>query len=81
MSKITLIAAVMAATLSGIAVSTVAASADETRAQSQWDSYGSRHSDSDAFSGVNRYCPPGQIPHSFPNGNGIRCETQDGDWR
>ena len=28
--------------------------------------------------GFNRYCPPGQIPHVWGNGNGIRCETLDG---
>jgi hypothetical protein len=79
MSRLTVMAAVMAASLSGFALSTAAAVADDTRAQAQWDSYGSRHGS--PYDGVNRYCPPGQIPHSFPNGNGIRCETQDGDWR
>ncbi len=27
----------------------------------------------------NRYCPPGYYPHSFPNGNGIRCEAVEGN--
>lgn len=26
-----------------------------------------------------RYCPPGYFPHSFPTGNGIRCEAVNGD--
>ncbi len=28
--------------------------------------------------GLGRYCPPGYYPHSFPGGNGIRCEAPDG---
>ena len=31
--------------------------------------------------GVNQYCPPGEVPHSYPNGNGVRCQTLDGYWR
>ena len=28
-------------------------------------------------SALGRSCPPGYYPHSFPNGNGVRCESPD----
>jgi hypothetical protein len=28
--------------------------------------------------GLGRYCPPGQYPHSFPGGQGVRCQGLDG---
>ena len=34
----------------------------------------------EAFGGVNRFCGPGQIPQSFPNGNGVRCELPNGGY-
>ena len=81
MLKTSLFAAAMLAG-SGLVVTTGAASANEMRAQSYCG--GSGHDcprGTNGDSGVNRYCPPGQVPHSFPNGNGIRCETLDGQWR
>jgi hypothetical protein len=40
---------------------------------SGWDS-------PEAFTGVNRFCGPGQIPQSFPTGNGVRCELPNGGY-
>ena len=40
---------------------------------SGWDS-------PEAFGGVNRFCGPGQIPESFPSGNGVRCELPGGGY-
>jgi hypothetical protein len=41
---------------------------------SGWDS-------PEAFSGINRFCGPGEIPQSFPDGNGVRCELPGGGYR
>ena len=46
-----------------------------------YNGYGCNRDHSYQFSsdgGLGRYCPPGQYPHSFPGGSGIRCETVDG---
>jgi hypothetical protein len=31
-------------------------------------------------SGAYWYCPPGQAPQSFPNGQGYRCQSTGGGW-
>ena len=41
---------------------------------SGWDS-------PEAFTGVNRYCGPGEIPQVFPSGTGVRCELPNGGYR
>ena len=33
-----------------------------------------------AFVGVNRYCGPGEIPQSFPDASGVRCELPGGGY-
>ena len=33
-----------------------------------------------AYGGVNRFCGPGQIPESFPSGNGVRCAFPGGGY-
>ena len=71
MLKTILIAAVLAAG------ATAASAQQEYRAQAPYgygsqSGYGGSYPSSDG--GLGRYCPPGYYPHSFPNGNGIRCE-------
>src|SRR4051812_29700860 len=76
MSKLS-IAAVMTLALSGVALTATSASA-------QFQGYGQRGYDNNNYSGkyndggLGRYCPPGYYPHSWPTGNGIRCEQQGG---
>ncbi len=72
MLKTSLIAAAI------FAAASLPAQARDTRSHSCGASGYDCPRDSYGDSGVNRYCPPGQIPHSFPNGDGIRCETPDG---
>jgi hypothetical protein len=73
MLKVTLLAAALAA------AGATAASAQDWRAQSNGWGYGPRGGyDNDiGSSALGRNCPPGYYPHSFPNGNGIRCEPPD----
>jgi hypothetical protein len=66
MLKTVLIAALLAA-------GATAASAQDYRAQTPYG-YGSQGGYPSSDGGLGRYCPPGYYPHSFPNGNGIRCE-------
>jgi len=56
--------------------------AHDIRAQypdNQWGHH-SGYDSPEAFSGVNRFCGPGQIPQPFPNGNGVRCELPNGGY-
>lgn len=53
-----------------------------TAASAQSSGYGQRNYN-DGYGkyndgGLGRYCPPGYYPHSWPTGNGIRCEQQGG---
>jgi hypothetical protein len=83
MSRFSLIAAVVLAT-SGVSLAATSASAQDMRAQYSSGPYGNNGygggygygGGSDG--GLGRYCPPGYYPHSFPGGNGVRCEAQDG---
>ncbi len=83
MSKILLFAAALFA-VSGVGVTPAASAlAQGARAQTSCgpDGYGcNRGYDNHAYNdgGLGRYCPPGQYPHSFPVGSGIRCEAVDG---
>jgi hypothetical protein len=47
--------------------------AQDYRAQSSSGGYGGNYG---AYNdgGLGRYCPPGQYPHSWTGGTGIRCE-------
>jgi hypothetical protein len=67
MLKTALIAAVLAA-------GATAASAQDYRAQAPYGSNGGYGGYPSSDGGLGRYCPPGYYPHSFPSGNGIRCE-------
>ena len=81
MLKSSLIAAALFAAV-GLGGAASPAQAQDMRAQRDCDATGYNcPRDSSRDSGVNRYCPPGLIPHSFPNGDGVRCQTQDGYWR
>ena len=40
--------------------------------------YSSGWNTPEAFTGVNRYCNPGEIPQPFPFGTGVRCELPNG---
>jgi hypothetical protein len=65
-------------TIAAVLLAAVPAAADPWRGEG----YGfGRRDPNDVYGGYNRYCPPGQIPQSFPNGNGVRCVLPDGDWR
>jgi hypothetical protein len=53
--------------------------AQDYRAQSSSGPYSeSRNSAPYNDGGLGRYCPPGQYPHSFPGGQGVRCQGADG---
>ncbi|MDE3176776.1 MAG: hypothetical protein KGM15_11800 [Pseudomonadota bacterium] len=41
-----------------------------------YDDYGAQggYGHGNGTSAFGRYCPPGYFPHSFPDGNGVRCE-------
>ena len=67
MSKLFLAAAVLALTAAS------ASAQPYGYGQRDYNAYG-KYNDG----GLGRYCPPGYYPHSWPNGNGIRCEAQDG---
>ena len=58
------------------------ASANERRNGSMCSDYGGYGAPNcgSSYSGGNPswYCPPGQIPQVFPNGNGYRCQEYDG---
>ncbi len=73
MMKSILIAAAL--TVAGAA----GASAQDFRAQDDGYSSGrARYGYDNSSSALGRYCPPGQYPHSWPNGQGVRCEIADG---
>jgi hypothetical protein len=61
------------------------AAAQDMRAQyphDRYDHYPYSGPDSpEAFTGVNRYCGPGEIPQPFPDGTGVRCELPSGGYR
>ena len=85
MSKISLIAAALFAVAGAGATLAAPAFAEDMRAQASCGVSGydcNRHQEYRAYNdgGLGRYCPPGQYPHSFPGGSGIRCETVDGAW-
>lgn len=42
--------------------------------------YASGRSSPEAFTGVNQYCGPGQIPEVFPFGTGVRCALPSGGY-
>ncbi len=67
MLKTMLVAAVLAAG------ATAASAQQDYRAQAPYG-YGSHGGFPSSDGGLGRYCPPGYYPHSWPNGNGIRCE-------
>jgi hypothetical protein len=46
----------------------------------QYRDHSQSYNSPEAFTGVNRFCGPGQIPQSFPNGNGVRCELPSGGY-
>jgi hypothetical protein len=78
MLRISLIAASLLMMASGVAFAQ-----QDWRAQSP-DNHNGRYSGWDspeAFSGVNRYCGPGEIPQVFPTGTGVRCELPSGGYR
>jgi hypothetical protein len=81
MLKSSLIAAAVAAIWAGgLVLSSTAASAQGMRADMSCTVDGCPHSNNSWYSndgGLGRYCPPGYYPHSFPGGNGIRCEAPD----
>ena len=72
----------IAALLAGAVVIILPASAQDMRAQASCGPGSVGHScyNNDYGSGpYSRYCPPGYFPHSWPNGNGVRCEEVGGD--
>ena len=74
MTKLIFAAALMATTaFAG------AASADDMRAQAPWGG-SQNHQNYPGYNdgGLGRYCPTGLYPHSFPGGEGIRCQNADG---
>ncbi len=75
MLKLTLIAA-----LAGVAFISAAAAQDMRAQANGYGGWGYKNG-YNIDSGVNRYCPPGFIPHSYPNGNGVRCESANGDYQ
>lgn len=77
MLKTSLIAASLLLTAAG------GAFAQDMRAQYPDNHYGrsSGWDSPEAFGGVNRFCGPGEIPQSFPDGNGVRCELPSGGYR
>ena len=72
MLKASLIAAVL------LTAGASAASAQDWRAQGQYGNGYNQGGYPSSDGGLGRYCPQGYYPHSFPGGNGIRCEAQDG---
>ena len=70
MLKLTLVAAAFAA-------SATVAFAQDMRAQDyNGSNYGGNYGKYND-GGLGRYCPPGYYPHTWPTGNGIRCEAPD----
>ena len=71
-----------------IAASLLAVSATGALAQDQMRNhypdnsynYASGPSSPEAFTGVNQYCGPGQIPEVFPFGTGVRCALPTGGY-
>lgn len=55
----------------------------DTRTQhpSQSSRYFSGPNSPEAFTGVNQYCGPGEIPEVFPFGTGVRCALPTGGYR
>jgi hypothetical protein len=56
--------------------------AQDYRAQSSSGAYGGESGSYAPYNdgGLGRYCPPGQYPHSFPGGQGVRCQGEDGNF-
>jgi hypothetical protein len=53
---------------------------EQMRTQHPDNSYGYSNSP-EAFTGVNQYCGPGEIPEVFPFGTGVRCALPSGGYR
>ena len=55
---------------------------EQMQSQHYGNSYGyaSGPESPEAFGGINQYCGPGQVPHVWPFGDGVRCELPNGGY-
>ena len=68
----------LAALLAGASLAAPAFAQQDYRAQSDYGAYGGGGYAPYNDGGLGRYCPPGQYPHSWTGGTGIRCEPVGG---